>query len=57
MQFLKQERNSNVAVNPQDALAMFKRGMSKAQIGTALKVSREKVAELLAAAIRNSKKD
>ena len=46
-----------MAANPQDALAMFKRGMSKAQIGAALKVSREKVAELLAAAIRNSKKD
>ena len=44
-----------MATNPQDVLLMFKRGMSKAQIGAALKLSREKVAELLALAIKTNK--
>ena len=44
-----------MATNHQDVLAMFKRGMSKKQIGDALKISRDKVAELLAIAIKNNK--
>ena len=41
--------------DPQDVLLMFKRGMSKRQIADALKISRDKVAELLSIAIKNSK--
>lgn len=55
MQFLKQERNSNVAVNPQDVLNAFMRGQSKKQIADSFKISREKVAELISKAQAQNK--
>jgi DNA-binding CsgD family transcriptional regulator len=45
-----------MATNPQDVLSLFQKGASKKQIADSLKISREKVAELLSIAIRNAKK-